>query len=341
MDGNGDGVIARAEWRGSDQSFRFHDWNGDGRLSGDEVRLGAQPPASLRRGNSQTAFSDWTESGFRLLDRNGDNRVSRSEWRYDLEDFIRVDRNGDGFLTLSEFLIGDVDDDRGDRFDDLDLNHDNRIDRSEWHGSMEAFRWLDRNNDGVLSRSEVVGSAGPVDPGTRVRPGARIGPGARNAPGTILVNSREPWTDTGIDVRAGDWLTVRATGTIQLSDNTADIADPQGTRSRRTAGNAPLPRAPIGALIARVGNSAPFVVGASTDAIRAPRDGRLYLGVNDDFLDDNRGDFRVTISVGRQNPNVSQVGSMVHPRGVCWNAPLQDVRNVSCASSHVWRSTVM
>ena len=39
MDRNGDGVITRAEWRGSDRSFEVHDWNGDGKLSGDEVRV--------------------------------------------------------------------------------------------------------------------------------------------------------------------------------------------------------------------------------------------------------------------------------------------------------------
>src|SRR5678815_4698332 len=42
MDTNHDGVITRAEWRGNDRSFRNHDWNGDGRLSGDEVREGAK-----------------------------------------------------------------------------------------------------------------------------------------------------------------------------------------------------------------------------------------------------------------------------------------------------------
>ena len=41
MDANRDGAISRDEWRGSDQSFRVHDWNGDGVLSGGEVRVGA------------------------------------------------------------------------------------------------------------------------------------------------------------------------------------------------------------------------------------------------------------------------------------------------------------
>jgi EF hand domain-containing protein len=37
MDTDNDGVITRAEWRGNDQSFREHDLNHDGVLSGEEV----------------------------------------------------------------------------------------------------------------------------------------------------------------------------------------------------------------------------------------------------------------------------------------------------------------
>lgn len=44
MDRNRDGVIERSEWRGSETSFEQHDWNHDGRLSGDELRPGAPRP---------------------------------------------------------------------------------------------------------------------------------------------------------------------------------------------------------------------------------------------------------------------------------------------------------
>ncbi len=46
LDRNHDGVITRNEWRGSPSSFRMRDWNGDGVLSGDEVRADAVPPAN-------------------------------------------------------------------------------------------------------------------------------------------------------------------------------------------------------------------------------------------------------------------------------------------------------
>jgi hypothetical protein len=41
LDGNGDGRVTRREWRGNDQSFRVHDLNRDGVLSGREVWTGS------------------------------------------------------------------------------------------------------------------------------------------------------------------------------------------------------------------------------------------------------------------------------------------------------------
>ena len=162
MDQNRDGQISRSEWRGSDRSFRTHDWNGDNVLSGDEVRLGAAREQTDEQDYDpqRPEFRNWTERGFANVDRNGDGRITRAEWYYDREAFIRADRNRDNVLTKAEFLGEDVDSDREDRFEYLDANNNRRIERSEWHGSPETFEWMDRNNDGVLSRSEVVGDEG-------------------------------------------------------------------------------------------------------------------------------------------------------------------------------------
>jgi Ca2+-binding EF-hand superfamily protein len=286
MDTNNDGVITRAEWRGNDRSFRNHDWNNDGILSGDEIRQGAVPP---RENQNENGFYEWTRAGFRSVDANRDNRITRNEWNYDYELFLRADRNRDNVLTLAEFLGGEsVDLDREDRFSDLDTDNNGVIERREWHGTREAFNWLDRNNDGRLSRSETVENDLPTGTSGRTVENNQV----------VHVSAQTRWTDTGITVRAGDTLRVRAEGTITMS-NASDIADPAGARNGRRAPDAPLRDYPAGALIAKIGDSQPFLIGDRSSVQRMPMSGRLYLSVNDDYLGDNTGEFRVTLSVVR------------------------------------------
>jgi hypothetical protein len=98
--------------------------------------------------------------------------------------------------------------------------------------------------------------------------------------------------DTGFEVRAGETITFQASGTVQLSNNPGDTAGPGG--SGRRAQSAPIPTAPAGALIARIGDALPIVIGAR-QTMTARQSGRLYLSVNDDHLADNLGDYIVVI----------------------------------------------
>ena len=84
-------------------------------------------------------------------------------------------------------------------------------------------------------------------------------------------------------------------GDIQLSDNANDIANGNGARDGRKAPNAPIPAAAAGALIARVGNGAPFPIGQTSEPVTMPANGILYLGINDDGFADNRGNFQVIV----------------------------------------------
>ena len=343
MDQNRDGVISRQEWRGSDRSFENHDWNGDGQLSGDEVRIGAQRNTNWELADHQPnryeRYVSWTTTGFNNLDHNRDRRITPDEWHFDRETFRRVDRNRDGALDQQEFLGSNWDDDRGDDFDDLDYNNNGRIERSEWHGSDAAFDDLDRNHDNYLSRFEVAGgldtnmdtwdqfaaldydhngsiarnewhwSLGSFNQRDLNRDGVlsrrefdATGGASGDAVGTsgatrmVRVNSQDRWTDSGITVRAGEALTLDVSGTIQMSDNPQDTATAAGSTSGRRAPDAPVLNQPAGGLIARIDNYGPIYIG-SHRSFTAPVSGRLYFGVNDDHLPDNRGEF--VVSVGR------------------------------------------
>jgi hypothetical protein len=322
MDANGDRVITRAEWRGSAASFVFHDWNRDNRLSDDEVRVGASQGQAQNQGQGQgrgqgqgqgqqgrargrtptTTVSDWSEAQFRSIDRNGDNRIARAEWPYDAEDFVRVDHDGNNQITLNEFLVGDVDDDRGDRFDDLDVNGDNRLERNEWHGSPAAFGWLDRNNDGIVTRAEAVGSAGN-DNARGSAGNSNAGGGAAGTRGRqngVAVPANRDWTDTGITLQAGDTLDITASGQIFYASDRTAVAQAAGAAGHRASAASPVPDAEIGALVGRIGNGPVFLIGSELSRYRPQTGGRLYLRVNDDYLNDNSGEFRAVISVTRR-----------------------------------------
>ena len=142
----------------------------------------------------------------------------------------------------------------------------------------------------ILSRTDAaVAAVGTGGSGT-----ANLTPATGNG---VVVSAKTPWTPTGLTVRRGEVLTFNTTGEIQLSTAADDVAGSAGAKSQRYATNAPLPRAFAGALIARIGNGAPFPIGNQT-SVAMPGAGQLFLGINDDGFEDNAGEFRVEI--GRQ-----------------------------------------
>jgi Ca2+-binding EF-hand superfamily protein len=320
MDANGDGTVSREEWRGSAQSFRVHDWNRDGVLSGRELRDAVRQaqPDQLEDFDTVDSMNDWSPTRFTALDRNRDGRIARAEWPYDADSFYRIDRDRNNTVSRTEFLGGDFDDDRGDRFDYLDADGNNRVTRQEWHASADAFTWLDRNRDGVLSRTEVEGestdSAAGADLFDRLDVNNDNGDGVltrRELAGTavdgtsdsatvrVAATATTRWIDTGVFVYAGDIVRFQASGSVQMSSDAGDVAAPGGARSGRRAADAPLPQQPAGALIARIDQSGPIFVGSNAAGIRMPQTGRLYLSINDDHLPDNSGEFQVVVEVQR------------------------------------------
>ncbi len=107
------------------------------------------------------------------------------------------------------------------------------------------------------------------------------------------VDAATAWSDAGIDVRSGMTVFFEASGKVQWGPDRKDGPAGEGG-NHRNAGR-PMPNRPGGALIGRVGNGEPFLIGDERGPIRMRESGRLSLGLNDDYLQDNRGSFRVTI----------------------------------------------
>jgi hypothetical protein len=111
----------------------------------------------------------------------------------------------------------------------------------------------------------------------------------------IVVDARERWTDTGIDVRAGQQIYFASQGESRWGRDRRDGAE--GERNSPLNPNRPLPDRPAAALIGRIGDrNQIFFIGADSGPFRARDTGRLYLGINDDVLTDNSGNLRVTVS---------------------------------------------
>jgi hypothetical protein len=111
---------------------------------------------------------------------------------------------------------------------------------------------------------------------------------------SVVVDATVAWNDTGLDVRAGQAVYVSASDRIRWAPGRR--SGPEGEHNSPDSGARPMPGQRRASLIGRVGDSKNyFLVGDNKGPIRMPSSGRLYLGVNDDSLQDNAGSFRVTI----------------------------------------------
>jgi hypothetical protein len=103
------------------------------------------------------------------------------------------------------------------------------------------------------------------------------------------------WQSVGIQVQTGDVLQIRAKGNWMYTPD--EYHGPEGHAHYLAPSFYPLPNAPGGALIGRIGeNGEPFYVGQRV-TWGAGQDGLLYLRIDDDILSDNDGWVAVEVSV--------------------------------------------
>lgn len=133
---------------------------------------------------------------------------------------------------------------------------------------------------------------------------------AQTAPVEIDIAGNELWVDTKVDVRARDEVVITTTGELTLSDG--QKITPAGARRgwRDMLRSYPVNAAGQGALIGRIGEAdraQPFLVGPSLRWY-APKDGRLFLGINRSGTGAPKGAYHVKIEFASKAPEtVSKV----------------------------------
>jgi CHAT domain len=129
--------------------------------------------------------------------------------------------------------------------------------------------------------------------------GVRLVATLSHRPGTSIVTSvpaNQAWTDTGIRVARGQTISLHGEGTISATPGI--VNGPDGVPGRTQDAMAVVPQANYAALIGKVGNGAPFLVGRQA-TYRADATGQLQLGVNDQYFPDNTERFTARVAVTR------------------------------------------
>jgi len=113
------------------------------------------------------------------------------------------------------------------------------------------------------------------------------------------VTGASQWTDTGLDVKAGDTIKISASGQLKytLSNPCGPEGLPRGWMDLTR--QLPLNEAGRGTLVGRIGNdpaARAFLVGAQAER-QAPIAGRLFLGINQSSNDQPTGSYHVTVEI--------------------------------------------
>ena len=111
---------------------------------------------------------------------------------------------------------------------------------------------------------------------------------------TFTVPGNQQWIETDISVQQGANVDFRVTGEVEFAPN-ARVTSAGAPRNAPGGPEVPIPNAPAGALIGRIDNGQPFLIGRNT-SVRMPASGTLFLGINDDNVSDNNGNFRVLLA---------------------------------------------
>lgn len=171
----------------------------------------------------------------------------------------------------------------------------------------------------------------PLPTATEPPPTNTITPTATPAFKTVYfdVPGNRCWMDSGVELTAGELIGITASGNINTWDGRpGSNSDPDG-QYKKTCGDVkcPLRGADYGALVGRIGEGEPFLVGTKME-FSVAETGILSLTVNDWGCDDNNGAYSVVLYHGEElpvSPTPEHTGS--------WNLALNQLVSASNANA--------
>jgi hypothetical protein len=297
-------VQARVDWTPSQVRVR----------RGDRVRITASGNVQLDKTGRRTSSPD----GINVPDRDKllTNRPTGALIAVvgdDNDDFIYVGkqseftagRDGMLFLSVNE---GDLSDNTGAFRAHVAVNGGGATPASTARKSSAAERpTFEARNDPVpaspppatRAADSAPSSADPVVTTPESTPSPRPATSSTNPAVReidVIVQAKNDWTSTQLQVQRGARIRLSATGVVQLDKTGQKTASPAGIEAQDRGKL--LPNHPTGALIAVIGddNDDFIFVGPQTEFVAA-RDGLLFLSINEGELSDNSGAFNVRVIV--------------------------------------------
>jgi len=139
---------------------------------------------------------------------------------------------------------------------------------------------------------------------------------AAQKPQELDISGSQAWTDTGIDLKAGDTVRISATGSVHFAGAKENGPDGLARGWLDLVRILPVNESGRGALVGRIGSSdaaRPFLVGPHAQ-IKAPIDGRLFLGLNAASNDQPDGSFHVTLERSIRSASAAAVSNAPLPK---------------------------
>jgi len=128
----------------------------------------------------------------------------------------------------------------------------------------------------------------------------------------ITIPGNQAWTDTGKYLNADDEVNITASGAVSMGGGWTPLPPAGKDPNCGNLGGFPAGQLPCWSLIGRVGDGPIFYVG-NGKKIQAQNSGELLLGVNDNILGDNTGNWYATIVAPNSSAPVASGDSTAKP----------------------------